>query len=65
MLSMAMTPRPRAYRTRAEAGRCSRSFTMRMWASLLVRMAWHGAAPPAGGWRGRGVRVGGVVVSLT
>jgi hypothetical protein len=49
----------------ADSTPCSRSFTLRMWVSLVVRMAWHGAAPPAGAWRGRGVRAGGVVVSLT
>ena len=44
--------------------RCARSFKMRMLASLPVRMCGREEAPPAGCWRGRGVRGGVVVVSL-
>ena len=44
---------------------CARSFKMRMLASLPVRMCGREEAPPAGCWRGRGVRGGVVVVSLT
>jgi DNA replication protein DnaC len=43
---------------------CARSLKMRMWASLAVRMCGREIAPPAGCWRGCGVRGGVVVVSL-
>src|ERR1700722_14824242 len=38
--------------------RWARAFRMRMLRSLAVRMGGYGSAPPAGCWRGRGVRGG-------
>jgi len=43
---------------------CARSLKMRITASLAVRMCGREKAPPAGCWRGRGVRGGVVLVSL-
>jgi hypothetical protein len=44
---------------------CARSFKMRMSAAFAVRMCGREKAPSAGCRRGRGVRGGVVVVSLT